>query len=186
MPDTATRLQTLMERMEKVKAEIASTTAEAEAEKAINSIGGDLAGYIVKSAIKSKVDIKALHGKFFALTVGDDGKLAVALASKVAGNGKKKATTTTSGQSPAGEFEYFLKDGQGPYATIQEVMAKMNIPEANRPKHNRYDRLSKDWQGKIDRKPKAAAAAPAAAAAAPAAPPAAAPAAAAPATPPAK
>lgn len=130
MPDTQTKLASLMEKMKKLETEIATTTAEAEAEKAINSIGADLAGYITKSATTKKVEVKALHGKFFALTVGEDGKLSVALATKA--NGKPKANgngNVKGANGNGGEFEYFLKDGRGPFESIQKAMEALNIPE---------------------------------------------------------
>jgi hypothetical protein len=154
MADAQTRLQALMERMAKLDEQKATLIAEAEAEKAIEAIGADLAGYLTKTAASHKVDIKALNGKFFALNVGEDGKLAVSLATKA--SGKKSGGNGNGGNGGnGGDFEYFLTDGRGPFESVQKAMDAMNVPAADRPSHNRWDRLSKDWQAKIDRKPKA-------------------------------
>jgi len=34
-------------------------------------------------------------------------------------------------------------------------MDELGIPQGQRPTHNRYDRLSNDWKGKIERRAKA-------------------------------
>lgn len=156
MAGTQTRLETLMEKMAKLEADIAEEQGKAEAEKAIGTIGADLAGFVQQKAGKAGIDVKVLHGKFFALAVGDDGKLAVSLVTKANGkaNGNGKASQPKANGN-GGQYDYYLKDGQGPFADIQSAMDKMNIPKANRPAHNRYDRLSADWQGKIERKPAA-------------------------------
>ena len=155
MVSTQTRLEALLAKMAKLEADIKEETGKAEAEKAIGTIGADVADFIQRQAVKVKVDVKVLHGKFFALTVDDAGKLAVSLATKANGNGKAKSTTTTKANGNGGEYEYFLKDGRGPFIDIQTAMDAMGVEKAKRPGHNRFDRLSKDWQGKIDRKPKA-------------------------------
>ena len=99
----------------------------------------------------TKVDVKVLHGKFFALSVDDGGKLSVEVVTKAVrkanGNGQTKANGN-------GHYEYFLADGRGGFEDIQKAMDALGITEANRPKHNRYDRLSADWQKKIIRKAK--------------------------------
>jgi hypothetical protein len=154
MADAQTRLQSLLDKMAKLEEEKKSLLAEAEAETAINKIGADLAGYITKSATTHKVEVKVLNGKFFALTVGEDGTLSVALttkASKPKANGNGGTATNGNG----GDYEYFLKDGRGPFDSIQKAMDEMKVPAEQRPAHNRYDRLSASWKEKIDRRPKA-------------------------------
>ncbi|MGD0794290.1 MAG: hypothetical protein ABR958_01675 [Dehalococcoidales bacterium] len=150
-----TRLASLLEKQQKLEADIESEKAKVEAAKVLNKIGADVATVVQQAAVKAKVDVKVLHGKFFALTVDDGGKLSVEVVTKANGksngNGKANGGTTTNG----GEFEYFLKDGRGPFETIQKAMEALAVPEANRPKHNRYDRLSKDWKAKIEQKAKA-------------------------------
>lgn len=46
----------------------------------------------------------------------------------------------------------YLKDGQGPFQTVQEALDAYGAPKDTRPQHNRYDRLSKAWQQIIIRK----------------------------------
>lgn len=149
------RLEELLEKQRRLEAQIAEETAKAEAEKVLNGLGTDVATVVSEAASKAGVDIAVLHGKFFALTV-EDGKLSVAVAAKAtrkAGNGNG---TGNGGNGNGGQYEYYLKDGRGPFADIQAAMDAMGVAEANRPKHNRYDRLSAEWQGKIDRKAKTA------------------------------
>jgi hypothetical protein len=150
------RLQELLEKQQKLEAQIAEETAREGAEKAIATLGGNLADYLTSEAGKAKVDIEVLHGKFFSLTVGDDGKLAVSLVAKANGNGHKATSFGKNGNGGTGNghYEYFLKDGRGGFATVQEAMDAMGIDKAKRPAHNRYDRLSDDWKAKIERRVK--------------------------------
>ena len=147
-----TRLDALLEKQKKLEADISAEKAKEEANKVLSGIGADVATLVQQSADKAKVDIKVLHGKFFALSVDDGGKLSVEVVTKARksnGNGNR---TTGNGN---GQYEYFLADGRGGFESIQKAMDELGIPEANRPKHNRYDRLSADWQKKIIRKAKA-------------------------------
>jgi hypothetical protein len=143
--------------MSKLQSQMNEAKAEAEAEAAINKIGADLAGQITKSAATHKVDVKVLHGKFFALTVDDDGKLSVAVAAKAT---KSRTGNGAGTNGNGGEYDYYLKDGRGPYESIQKAMDAMGVKPEQRPSHNRYDRLSASWKEKITRKPKAQAAEP--------------------------
>ena len=53
-----------------------------------------------------------------------------------------------------GEWEYFLANGQGPFATVQLAMDGLDLDKNNRPSHNRWDRLSTAYKEKIQRRPK--------------------------------
>jgi len=148
------RLEALLEKQRKLEGDIQAEKAKEEANKVLNGIGADVATLVQQSAKTAKVDIKVLHGKFFALTVDEAGKLSVEVVTKArksSGNGNR----TTGNGNGNGQYEYFLADGRGGFETIQKAMEALGIPEANRPKHNRYDRLSADWQVKIIRKAKA-------------------------------
>jgi len=148
------RLEALLEKQKKLEADIVAEKAKAEADKVLSGIGADVATTVQQAAVKAKVDIKVLHGKFFALTVDDAGKLSVEVVTKAVrkANGNGQPATNGNGN---GQYEYFLADGRGAFESIQKAMEALGIPEANRPKHNRYDRLSADWQKKIIRKAKA-------------------------------
>jgi len=148
------RLEALLEKQKKLEADIEAEKAKAEADKVLNSIGADIATTVQQAAKTAKVDVKVLHGKFFALSVDDAGKLSVEVVTKArkSNGGTKTANGNGNGN---GQYEYFLADGRGGYPDIQTAMTELGIPEANRPKHNRYDRLSADWQKKIIRKAKA-------------------------------
>jgi len=144
----------LLEKQKKLEADIVAEKAKAEADKVLNSIGADVATTVQQAAKTAKVDIKVLHGKFFALSVDDAGKLSVEVVTKAV----RKASGNGGGNGNGngnGNFEYFLADGRGGFESVQKAMEALGIPEANRPKHNRYDRLSADWQKKIIRKAKA-------------------------------
>ena len=52
------------------------------------------------------------------------------------------------------EWEYYLKDGRGPYADIQAAMDAMGMDKENRPRHNRWDRLSSQLKEQIQHRPK--------------------------------
>lgn len=54
----------------------------------------------------------------------------------------------------AGEWEYVLEDGRGPYPDVQTAMDAMGMDKDDRPHHNRWDRLSKAMKEKIQRRPK--------------------------------
>lgn len=146
------RLEKLLDKQKQLEAQIDEEKAREQANKVLNSIGANVATVVQKAATDKGVDIKVLHGKFFALTVGDDNKLTVEVVNKARGNGTRTSTGNGNGN---GNFEYYLKDGRGPFESIQKAMDELGIPANKRPTHNRYDRLSADWQGKIDRKVKA-------------------------------
>ena len=148
------RLEQLLEKQKKLEEDILSEKGKEEANKVLSGIGANVATVVQQAAKTAKVDIKVLHGKFFALSVDDAGKLTVEVVTKAKAkaNGNGVATSTTNGN---GNHEYFLADGRGGFPDIQTAMTELGIPEANRPKHNRYDRLSADWQKKIIQKAKA-------------------------------
>ncbi len=168
---TTTNLDKLMAKYKALEVQIAEEKAKGEASKVLQSIGADVAGFIQKATIGAGLEVKALNGKFFALTVDEAGKLAVDLVAKANGhngNGKAKAKASTTTTEPTAstngngsEYEYFLADGNGPFATIQEAMDKTGIDKAQRPRHERYDRLSKAWQEKVIQKAKVVAETPA-------------------------
>jgi len=64
------------------------------------------------------------------------------------------AQPTPSAPSKPGEFEYFLEDGRGPFESVQASMDELGLDKANRPMHNRWDRLSTALKEKIQRRPK--------------------------------
>ena len=143
------RLEVLLEKQKTLEGKIAEEKDREQAEKVLSKIGADVATTVRTAAEKAKVDVKVLHGKFFALSVDEAGKLSVEVV-------KKATRRTNSGNGNGnGRYEYFLKDGRGPFESIQKAMDAMGVKKANRPQHNRYDRLSADWQGKIDQREKA-------------------------------
>ena len=64
-----------------------------------------------------------------------------------------EAAPTPAGPSEkADEGAYYLADGRGPYATVQEAMDALGVDRDTRPRHNRYERLSAKWKTAIIRK----------------------------------
>ncbi len=67
-------------------------------------------------------------------------------------------TVTTPPASRAatatGAVEYFLKDGRGPFDSVQLAMDAMGLDKKDRPQHNRWDRLSTALKDQIQRKAK--------------------------------
>ena len=61
---------------------------------------------------------------------------------------------TPSAAAKAGEWDYFLQDGRGPFVDVQAAMDEMGLDKDNRPQHNRWDRLSTALKEKIQRRPK--------------------------------
>lgn len=55
---------------------------------------------------------------------------------------------------PSGGWEYWLKDGSGPFADIQGAMDAQGMDKENRPHHNRWSRLSGQLKDQIIQKPK--------------------------------
>jgi len=70
---------------------------------------------------------------------------------------EKPAEEETKVEGPAvtGEWEYYLKDGRGPFSDIQSAMDEMGLDKAARPHHARWDRLSSQLKKDIQRRPKA-------------------------------
>jgi len=64
------------------------------------------------------------------------------------------ADPVTSTGAKTGEMEYMLKDGRGPFETVQLAMDAMGMDNATRPQHNRWDRLSSALKEQIIRRPK--------------------------------
>ncbi|KKK90664.1 hypothetical protein LCGC14_2720750, partial [marine sediment metagenome] len=106
------RLEALLEKQKKLEADIVDEKGKEEADKVLAGIGANVATVVQDAAKTAKVDIKVLHGKFFALSVDDKGKLSVEVVSKAVrkANGDNKATTNGNGN---GDYEYFLADGRG-------------------------------------------------------------------------
>lgn len=64
------------------------------------------------------------------------------------------AASTTKARVSADAFQYRLKDGRGPFVTIQAALDAMGADPKTRPMHNRYDRLSKKLQEEIKQEKK--------------------------------
>jgi hypothetical protein len=50
---------------------------------------------------------------------------------------------------PSGQRQYKLKDGRGPFNTVQDAMDAMGMDKKTRPQHNRWDRLSQELKNQI-------------------------------------
>ena len=67
---------------------------------------------------------------------------------------EKKERTAVETTAPPKDVEYFLEDGRGPFATVQEAMDALALPKDKRPQHNRWDRLSRELKKSIQRREK--------------------------------
>jgi hypothetical protein len=151
--NASSKMASLLERMEKLKAQIEEEKGKSAAETALNTLGASLAGYLTTEAGKAKIDLKVLSGKFLAL------KLSIEVATKPAPvkTTSTTTTTTTTTDKTGKVYEYVGADGQVLGDTVQAAMDKLGIDKASRPGHNRYDRLSADWKKKIIQREKVAA-----------------------------
>ena len=64
------------------------------------------------------------------------------------------AQPTPSAAAKAGEWDYYLQDGRGPFGDVQAALDEIGLDKENRPQHNRWDRLSTALKEKIQRRPK--------------------------------
>jgi hypothetical protein len=64
------------------------------------------------------------------------------------------AAPPAAAPASSGEWQYRLKDGRGPFATVQAAMDAMGLDKSTRPQHNRWDRLSTSLKDAIRREPK--------------------------------
>jgi len=87
-----------------------------------------------------------------ALAVGTDG-LPKALKRT---NGKSNGDGTGTGNGNGnGHSEYFLKDGRGPFAGTLEALDAMEFKGDRGKYYHRWDRLPKELQEQIEKRPKA-------------------------------
>ncbi len=154
---TKTKIESLKEKLAKIQASIADEETKEAATKALEAVQEKIKTAVADVVKAEKLDVKVLHGKMISFTVGDTG-LMMSLV-----NGKKTATATTpkaggtgnTANGKASEYEYKLADGRGPFTTVQEAIAALGIPEAQRPKHNRYERLGAELKKSITQVKKA-------------------------------
>ncbi len=64
-------------------------------------------------------------------------------------SGKEAESRPSSPVGETGKGPYRLKDGRGPFNTIQDAMDALGLPKEGRPNHNRWNRLSKDLREAI-------------------------------------
>jgi len=91
------RLEALLEKQRKLEADIEAEKGKEEANKVLSGIGANVATVVQQAAKTAKVDIQVLHGKFFALTVDEAGKLSVEVVAKAKGKANGNGTPTTNG-----------------------------------------------------------------------------------------
>lgn len=170
MPTLAELTEKLAKQEEYLKSlreKIELTKAQDELVATIQSAYGAIEKAIMDTITEKKIPIKALDGKFISLKVSEMGNLNVSLVSEAskakASNGNGNGTPSSNGngngngskESSSDKYEYFLQDGRGPFAGVQKALDALNVDANQRPKHDRWNRLSKDWQKKIERREKA-------------------------------
>jgi len=163
-----TKLEDLQAKLERLQSQIKDEAVKEAAETALAEVRDKFTDAItaaVKDAEKSAgktlreiglgiwVAPSPTEGKgaftVSALQYGDDG-LPKAM--------RRQATRTGNGNGNGSgqEYEYFLKDGRGPFAGTLEALDAMNFPKDKRGQYyHRWDRLPKELQEAITRKPKA-------------------------------
>lgn len=166
-----TKLETLQEKLAKLQADIQAEAEKERQEKAIAEVRDTFANAIVQAVQGAeKATGKALrdiglgiwvaypagsengHMAVSALAVGEDG-LPKALKRTPTKNGNGNGHS--NGQNGNGH-DYFLKDGRGPFASTLEALDAMGFPKDKRGQYyHRWDRLPKELQEQIERRPKA-------------------------------
>lgn len=167
-----TKLETLQEKLAKLQAEIQAEQERERQEKAIAEVRDTFRSAIVQAVQEAeKATGKSLRqiglGIWVAYPAGsENGHLAVS-ALAVAEDGLPKAFKRTPSKNGNGNgqhngngngqsWDYFLKDGRGPYASTLEALDAMGFPKDKRGQYyHRWDRLPKELQEQITRKPKA-------------------------------
>ena len=166
-----TKLETLQAKLAKLQADVEAEEQLERQEKAIAEVRDTLTDAIVqavqeaeKSTGKSLRDIGL--GIWVAYPAGsENGNIAVS-ALAVGEDGLPKALKRTPSKNGNGNghsngqngngHEYFLKDGRGPYASTLEALDAMGFPKDKRGQYyHRWDRLPKELQEQIERRPKA-------------------------------
>ena len=166
-----TKLETLQAKLAKLQADIEGEEERERQEKAIAEVRDTFSDAIVqavqeaeKSTGKSLRDIGlgiwvaypagSENGNMAvsALAVGEDG-LPKALKRSTSKNGNGNGHS--NGQNGNGH-DYYLQDGRGPFPSTLEALDAMGFPKDKRGQYyHRWDRLPKELQEQIERRPKA-------------------------------
>jgi len=164
-----TKLETLQAKLAKLQADIQS---EQETERQYQAIGQirDTFSKAITDAVNrgEKETGKSLReiglGIWVAYPAGQvNGHLSLS-ALAVGEDGLPKATKRTGGKANGQEHgngngnghDYFLKDGRGPFPSTLEALDAMGFPKDKLGRYyHRWDRLPKELQEQINRKPKA-------------------------------
>ena len=165
-----TKLETLQAKLAKLQADIEAESERDRQEKAIAEVRDTFTDAIVQAVQEAEKGTKKSlrdiglgiwvaypagtdngHMAVSALAVGDDG-LPKALKRTPSKNGSGHQNGNGNGQS----WEYFLKDGRGPFATTHDALDALGIPKDKRGQYyHRWDRLPKELQEQLERRPKA-------------------------------
>jgi len=151
-----TKLETLQEKLARLQEQISKEEEKERQETAIAEVRDSFADAIMASvAATEKETGKSLReiglGIWIAYPDGEgNGKVQVS-ALAVGTDGLPKALK----RSGNGQWEYFLKDGRGPFAGTLEALDAMGFKGERGKYYHRHDRLPKELQEQIIRKPKA-------------------------------
>ena len=147
------RLVQLLEKQAALNEAIEAEKSNEEASKVLSGIGASVATTVAQAAVKAKVDIQVLHGKFFALSVAD-GKLSIEVVAKAA----SRKPSNGNGNGNGNDYDYKLADGRT-FSRICDAIDKLTgkpcelvhdgkTYDDGKPKL-RYDRLTKDMKTAI-------------------------------------
>ncbi len=171
-----TKLETLQAKLAKLQADI---QAEQDTERQYQAIGQirdtfskaitDAVNRVEKETGKSLREIGLGiwvaypagtangHMALSALAVGEDGLPKAMKRTIGKANGQENGKGNGNGHNGNGNgHDYFLKDGRGPFPSTLEALDAIGFPKDKRGQYyHRWDRLPKELQEQINRKPKA-------------------------------
>ena len=171
-----TKLETLQAKLAKLQADI---QAEQDTERQYQAIGQirdtfskaitDAVNRVEKETGKSLREIGLGiwvaypagtangHMALSALAVGEDGLPKAMKRTIGKANGQQNGKGNGNGHNGNGNgHDYFLKDGRGPFPSTLEALDAIGFPKDKRGQYyHRWDRLPKELQEQINRKPKA-------------------------------
>ena len=163
-----TKLETLQSKLAKLQADIEAEAEKERQEKAIAEVRDTFTDAIIKAVQESekatKTSLRDIGlGIWVAFPAGtENGNMSVS-ALAVGDDGLPKALKRTPSKNGNGNgngngqsWEYFLKDGRGPFATTHDALDALGIAKDKRGQYyHRWDRLPKELQEQLERRPKA-------------------------------
>ena len=168
----STKLETLQEKLAKLQEQVVKEELKVKEDAAIVVVRDSFSTAIMAAVAATEQETgKSLREIGLGIWIaypdgdgdGDNGKVSVS-ALAVGTDGLPKALKRTNGKSNGdgngnghtnGTSEYFLKDGRGPFAGTLEALDAMEFKGDRGKYYHRHDRLPKELQEQIEKRPKA-------------------------------